>query len=312
MAAANSAGDEERDGRGWGLEISLTLRQLNPEGKVEFTGRKAFENMLAEGKSSASVPISVTSPGRPRVASDRGFIKPSAPPPKPTSSPLRHTTTLPPMHASNSQPTAGPSRTIRSTPAAPPPPLKSAPSSQEREAPGSPTPTRRARDRTPPPRPIDPSLMRTPQPSPTRGTLLKLLKSEGKMSPEMAKRLANNGFIQKLMKALPPTDPESVAAVLSPSKALRAIMSPSNGRSHPHSDPASSSAMPASDASWAPVRTPTEDSATECCHNCGGTDSSGQWMEKKLKEGGTWRVCNRECLWLMVPEISQASSRDGH
>ncbi|KAK8844751.1 hypothetical protein IAR55_006601 [Kwoniella newhampshirensis] len=57
-AAASSRGSrEEMDGKGWGLEVGISLRQLNPEGKVEFQGRKEFEDMLAKGRS-----VSVSSP----------------------------------------------------------------------------------------------------------------------------------------------------------------------------------------------------------------------------------------------------------
>jgi hypothetical protein len=299
-AAANAAG-EEKDGRGWGLEVTLTLRQLNPEGKSEFGGRKSFETMLAEGKSSASTNLSVTSPGPVRAApaaQNHGppqmFARPVAPLPK-TASPLRHTVSQPTVP---SQPSAG--RPLRQVLPAPPPPKTEPP---RREAPGSPTPTRKrpypssplagppvaaprtpprtARDRdhrTPPPRPVDTAPPRTPA-SPTRATLIKLLKSEGKMSPEMAKRLAQNDFLQKLMKALPPG--EVSEAVVSPGRPIREIAAMS-------SIPPSSA--PASEA-WAP--TPTD---TDACYNCKATETVGQWMRKKLKDGSLGLVCNREFI----------------
>jgi len=127
-------------------------------------------------------------------------------------------------------------------------------------------------------------VLRTPQPSPTRATLIKLLKSEGKMSPEMARRLANNDFLQRLMKALPPGEVDKVA--VSPG-----ARPPSQLRSDPMSGPSSvlmSSSAPPSEA-WAP--TPT---SAEFCYNCGATDTVGQWMRKKMKDGSQGLVCNRE------------------
>ena len=38
-------GDEE-----WGLEVSISLKQVNPEGKGEFAGRRAFEELVNTGR----------------------------------------------------------------------------------------------------------------------------------------------------------------------------------------------------------------------------------------------------------------------
>ncbi|WWC67300.1 uncharacterized protein I206_101208 [Kwoniella pini CBS 10737] len=62
----NGAGGENLDGKGWGLEVGISLRQLNPDGKVEFQNRKEFEDMLAKGKStSTSSALPTSSPVRP-------------------------------------------------------------------------------------------------------------------------------------------------------------------------------------------------------------------------------------------------------
>ncbi|BEI91581.1 uncharacterized protein CcaverHIS019_0404010 [Cutaneotrichosporon cavernicola] len=176
MAAARS---EDADGKGWGLEVTLTLRQLNPEGKAEFAGRREFESMLEGGKSSAANPLSVTSPGR-----DRGFVKPAAPLPK-QPSPLRR-----PVHNGNppfsTNAMAGPSRR----------PLPST----------RPAKVERARDVTPPPQHKAHVPQTPPTPSPSRARILEVLKSEASMSPNMAKKLVGNPFLVKLLKTLPESD----------------------------------------------------------------------------------------------------------
>lgn len=60
LVAAANAGPQSRedDGRGWGLEVSISLRQVNPEGKAEFKGRKEFEESLAKGTGTAGSPAS--------------------------------------------------------------------------------------------------------------------------------------------------------------------------------------------------------------------------------------------------------------
>ncbi|WVQ82878.1 hypothetical protein IAT38_005014 [Cryptococcus sp. DSM 104549] len=55
VAAAAAAGGRggrgggDDDGKGWGLEVGISLRQLNPEGKAEFKGRSEFEETLSRG-----------------------------------------------------------------------------------------------------------------------------------------------------------------------------------------------------------------------------------------------------------------------
>ncbi|WVW81268.1 hypothetical protein I302_103259 [Kwoniella bestiolae CBS 10118] len=65
LANSNSGGsstdNEGADGKGWGLEVSISLKQLNPDGKIEFQNRKEFEEMLSKGKSTS---ISTSSPVR--------------------------------------------------------------------------------------------------------------------------------------------------------------------------------------------------------------------------------------------------------
>ncbi|GMK58745.1 hypothetical protein CspeluHIS016_0601870 [Cutaneotrichosporon spelunceum] len=173
MAAARC---EDADGKGWGLEVTLTLRQLNPEGKLEFAGRREFESMLAGGKSSAAKPLAVTSPAR-----ERGFVKPAPPLPK-QQSPLR--------------------RPVQNGIVPFPPNAVAGPS---RRPPPSPRPTRaeRARDVTPPSQPKPHIPQTPPTPSPSRARILEVLKSEASMSPNMAKKLVGNPFLVKLLKTLP-------------------------------------------------------------------------------------------------------------
>lgn len=60
LVAAANAGPQSREdnGKGWGLEVSISLRQVNPEGKAEFKGRKEFEESLAKGTGTAGSPAS--------------------------------------------------------------------------------------------------------------------------------------------------------------------------------------------------------------------------------------------------------------
>ncbi|KAL1405344.1 hypothetical protein Q8F55_008975 [Vanrija albida] len=273
MAAAAASGSDEADGKGWGLEVTLTLRQLNPEGKREFAARSAFEEMLVGGKSSASAPIAVASsptrviPTSPvaaaaartevpsRAATGAAFARPAPPVARPPS-PLRRAAAIQPAASTSTQPqrqlappAAGPSRDSKGD-------LTSAVislASRESTPPRSAAPT--APLRTPPP------------PSPSRAALMSLLKSEGKMSPEMARKLANNQFLVRLLKALPPGANGEAAAA-------RPL-----GVEKPTSN--------TSESSWAP----TPPTSTDACYNCGATESD-QWMTKKLKDGRAGRVCN--------------------
>ncbi|CAK9786994.1 hypothetical protein CC85DRAFT_330514 [Cutaneotrichosporon oleaginosum] len=197
MAAARS---EDADGKGWGLEVTLTLRQLNPEGKAEFAGRREFETMLAGGKSSAANPLAVTSPGR-----DRGFVKPAPPQPKPPS-PLRRP--VPTAAAASSN---GVSRNVSNAANA----INAATATNATAGPSKPRPppsprpkVNRTRAVTPPPQPKH--IPQTPPtPSPSRARILEVLKSEASMSPNMAKKLVGNPFLVKLLKTLPESDTTS-------------------------------------------------------------------------------------------------------
>ncbi|WWC57587.1 uncharacterized protein I303_100119 [Kwoniella dejecticola CBS 10117] len=68
-ANGNGGDGEDSDGKGWGLEVGISLRQLNPDGKIEFQDRKEFEDMLAKGKSTSTSTVpasaSTSSPVRP-------------------------------------------------------------------------------------------------------------------------------------------------------------------------------------------------------------------------------------------------------
>ncbi|ORX35069.1 hypothetical protein BD324DRAFT_682976 [Kockovaella imperatae] len=48
MAAASRASQNNGE-RGWGLEVQISLKVLNPEGKDEFKGRREFEELLSRG-----------------------------------------------------------------------------------------------------------------------------------------------------------------------------------------------------------------------------------------------------------------------
>jgi hypothetical protein len=130
------------DGRGWGLEVVLSLKMVNPAGKGEFSGRMEFERMLYNPTSTvvgASGSVLVTNPNMttnprstastsntnsPRIA--RANILPPPPPTRPiaTSSPAHRASSTGPMHGpapgnkANGGPTA--QRIVR-----PPPPQPS-------------------------------------------------------------------------------------------------------------------------------------------------------------------------------------------
>lgn len=257
MAASNGNGEEE-DGKGWGLEVTLTLRQVNPDGNAEFAGRKAFENMLDTGKSSSTSSLIVSS-SPPRPPEKPVFAKPALPPKSP--SPLRRGT-LPP-------------RNTLSPRTAPPP--------QPRLSPRKPEPPR-VRENTPPPPPKQDIRPRTPPPqSPSRAALMNLLKNEGKVSPDMARKIANSDFLVRLLKASggsPSKNRPALATTQPPNKQATRLPEAKLGDEKPH--PPSDHVSP-----WAA----TPSNPSDACYNCGTTESS-QWMSKKLKDGSTGRVCN--------------------
>ncbi|WRT63204.1 uncharacterized protein IL334_000107 [Kwoniella shivajii] len=106
MAAAASSGNgngnghgesdmEDLDGKGWGLEVGISLRQLNPDGKIEFQSKKEFQDMLSKGKSnsnSTSTSITASSPIRSTTNTAGPSNSASTPIPVPRSSPLINST----------------------------------------------------------------------------------------------------------------------------------------------------------------------------------------------------------------------------
>ncbi|WWD06339.1 hypothetical protein V865_004429 [Kwoniella europaea PYCC6329] len=122
MAMANSNGGgtdgEDSDGKGWGLEVGISLRQLNPDGKIEFQNRKEFEEMLSKGKSTS---ISTSSPIRGGNSTIGGGSTPAR------SSPLINSTInrTPNVNATPQHPgpSASSTATIRPPPIAQPTPV---------------------------------------------------------------------------------------------------------------------------------------------------------------------------------------------
>lgn len=100
LEALMRAGGSGGDGRGWGLEIVVSLKMVNPSGKGEFSGRQAFERMLFSGNGQASGSVLVaTSPLRPTVGIGVGAPSPSFRPP-PISVDHRVPGSTPPVNAS--------------------------------------------------------------------------------------------------------------------------------------------------------------------------------------------------------------------
>ena len=210
MAASNTEGD----GKGWGLEVSVMLKEVNPDGKAEFSGRREFETMLVTGKT-----VSVSTPG-PRV--NASTPAPTREHPKPEPGP---TTAIPVL--------------VPSRPPSTDPPV--------------------VRSITPPP----PPARKSPPPStPSRATLHALLRSDGKMSPELAKSLASNPMLLRLLRAVPPS------------------------ATHVEKPPAKDQPVPTSI---------TTQKANEGCCNC-GTMESELWRTKAMKGGIKKKVCNGESI----------------
>ena len=275
MAAAVRC--EDTDGKGWGLEVYLSLKEVNPDSKGEFSGRREFEDMLARGKPLVSTtPRSKTKHPDPRPAvrandstsspvptlhhgPSNSVVTIRAPQPQtfahPSSASLRHGSvgTLPPSSismASSSSNHAIPSR----------------PSSADLRQPPAPSPLA-LRHTTPPPAPR----RQSPPPStPSRATLHALLRSEGKMSPGLAQTLASNPMLLRLLKAVPiSAGPLSTLAASKPSPGVETPMT-------------SSTSTPR-------INAPT----TEGCGNC-GTMQSEVWRTKSMKDGSKKKVCNGE------------------
>ena len=269
---------EDTDGKGWGLEVYLSLKEVNPDGKGEFAGRREFEDMLARGKplvSTTPTPRAKHPDARPVVRANgstssslpsfnhgpsHSVITIRAPQPQsfvhPSSASFQRGSigsSLPPSSismASSSSNHAIPSR----------------PSSVDPKQPLVPTPLI-SRHTTPPPA----LQRRSPPPStPSRSTLHALLRSEGKMSPELAKTLANNPMLLRLLKAVPiSAGPLSTLAVSKLSPGVDTHTPSPTTRSRIHA--------------------PT----TEGCCNC-GTMQSEIWRTKSMKDGSKKKVCNGE------------------
>lgn len=136
-----------------------------------------------------------------------------------------------------------------------------------------------SREVTPPPL----AQRKSPPPTtPTRERLAALIRSDEKMSPNMAKQLAQNPVLLKLLKAVPPG----------------AFNFSQNGESSKHSP----------DSEGAPTPTPSgppgssskagnavTDPAEGCC-NCGAM-TTDIWRTKNMKDGTKKKVCNGELIW---------------
>lgn len=122
---------------------------------------------------------------------------------------------------------------------------------------------------------------------------MNILKDQGRVSPNMAAKIAYNPFLAKLLRAMP--DSPSKSPIRPSPKGVNGISgvpSPSPSRrservAHMHAQPAqpASSAASSSGSPWAPTPTPGEQ-----CYNCNSTESE-QWMTKKLKDGPVCQVC---------------------
>ncbi|ORY26492.1 hypothetical protein BCR39DRAFT_540955 [Naematelia encephala] len=308
MAAAASRSVEDVDGKGWGLEVCVSLKVVNPEGKAEFAGRKAFEDMLARGtgvgtpSSTANTPTAAVPPPQqqaatisrqnslivpPRVSTSAApspslrpspaiaYPKPSQPPPRPSSD----------LHRPSSAASLSTSLPASSVPMAVSSSAQSRPSSSaaSRESslaapqsnPSAPAPSNRSESRhtTPPPseRP------RSPPPStPARATLRQLLDAEGKLSPDVVRHLTENPVLRRLLKAVPQT------AVLTSLREAHNATSPTKDRPK---------ASPARTGTPTPSSSHTVKPSVEGCCNCGVTESE-LWRTKNMKDGTKKKVCN--------------------
>ncbi len=270
---------EDTDGKGWGLEVCVSLKEVNPEGKSEFSGRREFEEMLARGRGLAST---VPSPRR-IVPDTRTAVRingsSSSFPSQVHAGPSNlHPTTA--IRAPTPQHFAHPSSTAshRSSLPSPNPPsstpmasstsypkIPSRPPSADQRSTLVPVPSSTSaalRPSTPPP----PPQRKSPPPStPSRATLHALLRSDGKMSPGLAQTLANNPMLLRLLKAVPPS-------------------------AGPLSSLSETKASPAPDTPT-PSTSTTVKLRTEGCDNC-GTLESDLWRTKTSKDGTKKKVCN--------------------
>lgn len=346
-AASRTSQRDDLDGKGWGLEVCLSLKMINPEGKDEFRGRREFEEMLRRGTAMASVtsvavqgivasspasiaastpranpqnqnepirrnppssaPRNSTIPNLPHSSSNTSTqsVRPSPahhqsatlpPPPRPMPSSSRTSTSssLPPsslpMQASSS---AGPSslpppppRHSSSAPVPVHPPRSNGHSSSVPPASSSThvassSSRNQSREVTPPPVPQ----RKSPPPStPSRERLAALIRTDEKMSPSMAKQLAQNPVLLKLLKAVPPGG-------------LSSMLGNGHAESSKHSPDSGGAPTPTPIGPPAPASKATNavtDPAEGCC-NCGAM-TTDIWRTKNMKDGTKKKVCNGELL----------------
>lgn len=184
------AGGSGGDGRGWGLEVVVSLKMVNPGGKGEFSGRQAFERMLYSGNGQASGSVLVaTSPLRSNTVTNATA---NAPSPSMSFRPPPHTSdhripgSTPPVHNAGQgqgQQAPSPRAPANSTSARPPlPPARSsgstlppssmpmAPSSSQSGTSRPPSTSGTARQPyRPPPAPHPPSSSASNSSAPARG-----------------------------------------------------------------------------------------------------------------------------------------------
>ena len=320
MAAASRAGGgasvgPEEEG-GWGLEVNVSLKMVNPQGKTEFKGRQEFEDML-EGRTASSprpspaVYTAGSGPSRP-PAVQRGsgttsmtstpFHQPS-PPIQTTSAATRQQSFSGPTHLPVPQssrsalgpPSSRPSPSIAgSTPMAHSLSNSSLPSHQpigearhSLPPPAPPAhPSRQAsREVTPPPLPQPNS---PPPSTPARAALKALLRSDGPLSPDVAKRMMNHPGLLRLMKAVPaglvrPPQPNFAAVAQPVGSGVNGNIN-GGGGDHKPSPLAVDTPTPASSSS-ATIR------VTDGCMNC-GTMESTIWRTRLGKDGIKHKVCD--------------------
>ena len=355
MAAASRAERSDTNasgvaagGGGWGLEVCISLKMLNPEGKEGFRGRREFEELLRTGGSSAGVgsssgtsppavnasssagssgtirqdtnarratngttnggpvrangsaPMSLpnshnsssgpTSSLRPSPvmakpqlhpstgasSSSRLSLPPSAPP---SSTPMAQSSSNGPMPSRSSSFDARPALEHHSSSLPPPPEPPQYPQQSTSYSHSAP---QRSRKVTPPP----PPHRKSPPPStPSRRTLHDLLRSDGKMSPELAKQLASNPMLLRLLKAVP-----------SHTGAASSLNVSSNNPSEDKPSPAAETPTPSTTATLRSVVLPGPPSAG--CSNCGAMESD-IWRTKVMKDGATKKVCNGQSCRLV-------------
>ena len=313
MAAAARAGNgqrEDMDGRGWGLEVCVSLRMVNPEGKDEFKGRREFEDMLRRGTALTSVSSpaasSPTANMTPRAGQSEPIRRgpPSAPPPRvnasatgslpPSSSstrpspingpqplPLHHRPSSASSRMSAQSPLASSSMQLSSSSSAvnsySTAPNRSTPRANPNPLPPSssshaPSSSNRpsSREITPPP----PPRRKSPPPTtPSREKLAALLRADDKMSPRMIKQLANHPVLLQLLKGA-------------------GGMNTANNAKSPESGDAPTPTPIASSSAGPPTTTAT---TTEGCCNCGAMESE-LWRTKNMKDGTKKKVCNGTCF----------------